>query len=38
MESDLEIFRNGQINWEMAKIDGARLKYLKNGLTKLEIS
>ena len=29
---------NGQNNWEMAYIHGARLKHLRIGLTKLEMS
>ena len=28
---------NGQNIWEMAQIHGARLKYLRNGLTMLEM-
>ena len=29
---------NGQYIWEMAQIHGARLKYLRNGLTMLEMA
>ena len=31
-------FGNGQNIWEMAQMHGARLKYLKNGLTILEMA
>ena len=31
-------FENGQNIWEMAQIHGARLKYLRNGFTMLEMA
>ena len=38
MENDLVDLGNGQNEWEMAEIKGARLKNLRNGLTMLDMA
>ena len=38
VENDLEVWGNGQNISEIAYVHGARLKYLRNGLTILEMA
>ena len=37
-KNDLDLWENIQNIWEMAQMHEARLKYLKNGLTILEMA